>query len=202
MYYKYVKRFIDIVGSFILLIVFSPILFVLAVCVKWNLGSPVIFRQKRVSKGNRVFLIYKFRTMRELRDAHNRYLSDCQRITNLGKILRSASLDELPELYNILKGDLSFIGPRPLPVEYLSYYEGKELERHNVRGGLIPPEVLYDNIRPTWKEQFTYEIAYANGVSFWMDVKILCSALRNVLRRNQEHYGEYERESFFERDTL
>ena len=136
--------------------------------------------------------------MNNKKDENGNLLPDDQRVTKFGKFLRSTSLDELPELFNILKGDLSIIGPRPLLVEYLPYYTEEERTRHSVRGGLTVPEVLYDNVTPTWEEQFSYEIDYAKNVTFFLDIKILFFTIRNLFKRNKTGYGAYVRKSLIE----
>lgn len=162
------------------------------------MGAPIFFKQKRVGKHEKIFTMYKFRTMNSKKDLEGNLLPDEQRVTKFGSFLRSTSLDELPELFNILKGDLSIIGPRPLLVEYLPYYTEEERQRHNVRGGLTVPEVLYDNVTPTWEEQFTYEVDYVNNVTFGTDIKILFYTVRNLFKRNKTNYGTYVRKSLIE----
>lgn len=198
MYKKYIKRMLDIVFSTIALIVFSPLIIVLSILIAVNMGVPVLFKQKRVGKNEKIFTMYKFRSMNDKKDGRGNLLPDEQRVTLLGKFLRGSSLDELPELFNIIKGDISIIGPRPLLVEYLPYYTDYERQRHNVRGGLTVPEVLYDNVMPTWEEQFQYEVIYANNVSFLLDLKILFKTVIGVLKRGNCGYGEYVRKSLVE----
>jgi hypothetical protein len=136
--------------------------------------------------------------MTDATDRKGRLLPNEARLTKLGSFLRSTSLDELPELYNILRGDISFIGPRPLIKEYLILYTDHELKRHKVRGGLIPPELLYDDITPSWEQQFDYEIKYANHVTFRMDCKIIFKLLQGLVKRKSSNYGAYNRNSFYE----
>ena len=166
MYAKYIKRIIDFILSFIAVIVFSPLLLVIAVLVKINLGAPVIFKQERIGLNEKIFTMYKFRTMNDKRDKNGELLPDIYRQTRLGDFLRSTSLDELPELINILKGDIAIVGPRPLLVSYLPYYTEEERLRHSVRGGLTVPEVVYGDVAPTWEEQFSYEVDYTKNISF------------------------------------
>jgi len=193
MYKKFFKRFFDFVISLFAIIVLSPILLVLWIIVRINMGSPAIFKQERVGKAEKVFMMYKFRTMTNEKDENGVLLPNEQRLTKFGQWLRSTSLDELPELFNILKGDMSIIGPRPLLVEFLPYYTEEERKRHTIRGGVTVPEVLYDNITPTWEEQFRYEVEYAENVSLWLDIKILFFTVRNLFKRSQEDYGAYNR---------
>ena len=201
MYKKFFKRFFDFFLSFFALIILSPIFLILSICVLCNMGAPIFFKQKRVGKNEKIFTMYKFRTMSNKKDTNGNFLPDDQRVTKFGKFLRSTSLDELPELINILKGDLSIIGPRPLLVEYLPYYTEEEKHRHDVRGGLTVPEVLHDNVTPTWEEQFAYEAEYAKNISFWLDIKILFFTVRNLFRRNTTDYGAYVRKSLVEERT-
>jgi undecaprenyl phosphate N,N'-diacetylbacillosamine 1-phosphate transferase len=198
LYSKYIKRIFDIGSSILAIIMCIPFFMIISLFVWINLGRPIIFKQLRVSKDNKIFTMYKFRTMRDIRDANGNLLPNELRQTKFGSFLRSTSIDELPELWNILKGDISFVGPRPLIPEYLPYYTEYELQRHKVRGGLIPPEVLYGDITPTWQQQFEYEIYYASHVSFLLDFKIIIASLKSVFKRNSIHYGNYNRESFFQ----
>ena len=199
MYSKYIKRILDIICSIIAIIIGLPIFLFLAVIIRINLGKPILFKQYRVSKKNKIFKMYKFRTMKDIRDELGNLLPNESRFTKLGSILRSSSIDELPELLNILKGDISLVGPRPLIVEYLPLYTQYEMQRLNVRGGLIPPEVLYGNITPTWEQQFEYEVFYANNVSFLLDIKIILATFIGIFKRNTINYGNYSRDSFEDR---
>jgi undecaprenyl phosphate N,N'-diacetylbacillosamine 1-phosphate transferase len=189
MYRKYIKRLLDFILSLIAIIILLPILVIIATIVRIKLGFPIFFKQDRVGKDEKIFKMYKFRTMADKRDENGNLLPDEQRITPFGSILRSTSLDELPELFNILKGDISIVGPRPLPVEYLQYYTDYEKVRHSVRGGLTIPEVLYGNLTPTWEEQFHYEVLYVRNLSFLLDVKIVVSTIRILFKRVGEDYG-------------
>lgn len=198
MYRKYIKRILDIIGSVFTILICIPIFIVIGLLVRIKLGKPILFKQDRVSKNNRVFTMYKFRTMLNSKDVNGNLLPNDLRETKFGSFLRSTSLDELPELVNILKGDISFVGPRPLIAEYLPLYTEYELQRHKVPGGLIPPEVLYGDITPTWQQQFEYEVYYANHVSFLLDIRILATSIKGVLKRRSIHYGNYNRDSFFE----
>lgn len=189
MYKNYIKRLLDIILSFVALVVLSPILLVISILVRFDLGSPVFFKQERVGKDEKIFTMLKFRTMSDKRDENGNLLPDEQRQTKLGDLLRSTSLDELPELINILKGDISFVGPRPLLVSYLPYYTQEERLRHSVRGGLTVPEVVYGNVTPTWDEQFSYEVDYAKKVSFMLDIKIIWKTFLILFKRVQTDYG-------------
>ena len=198
MYQKYIKRFLDVVIVSLALIFLWPFLLILSIAVGISMGFPIFFKQKRIGKDEKEFTMYKFRTMKDAYDENGNPLPDELRVTRVGKILRGTSLDELPELLNILKGDISIIGPRPLLPEYIPYYTEYERQRHLVRGGLTVPEVLYDNVMPTWEEQFKYEVDYVHNVSFGLDVKILFKTITGVLKRNQDNYGEYVRKSLIE----
>lgn len=193
MYNRCVKRTLDIVLPALLLIVMIPLFILIALLVRIQLGRPVIFSQERAGKNQKPFLIHKFRTMTEEKDENGNYLSDEKRLKRLGQILRSTSLDELPELVNIIKGDMSIIGPRPLPTGYLPYMTDEEKHRHDVRGGLIPPEIMYGNVTPTWEEQFSYEVRYSANVTVKADLKIFFCVFRMLVKRNRENYGEYAR---------
>ena len=168
---------------------------VLAVSVAIAIGFPIFFRQKRVGKDEKIFMMYKFRTMTNDRDYNGNLLPDSERLTKLGKFLRGSSLDELPQLFNAIRGDISIVGPRSLIPEYLPYYTEYERQRHKVRGGLTVPEVLYDNFTPTWDEQLRYEADYANNVNFLTDVMIIFKTIAILFKRNDADYGKYVRES-------
>ena len=193
MYAKYIKRIIDFILSFIAVIVFSPLLLVIAVLVKINLGAPVIFKQERIGLNEKIFTMYKFRTMNDKRDKNGELLPDIYRQTRLGDFLRSTSLDELPELINILKGDSAIVGPRPLLVSYLPYYTEEERLRHSVRGGLTVPEVVYGDVAPTWEEQFSYEVDYTKNISFLLDIKIIWNTVKIIFKRVENDYGSQVR---------
>lgn len=193
MYRRWVKRSLDFVLSVLLLIAVTPLLFAIVFLVRMRLGRPIFFSQERVGKDQNPFLLYKFRTMTEEKDETGRYLPEEKRLTRWGRVLRSTSLDELPELINIIRGDMSIIGPRPMPTRYLPFMTDEEKRRHTVRGGLIPPEIQYENVTPTWKEQFSYEVRYAGHVTFQTDLTIFFSVFRMLLKRHKENYGAYLR---------
>ncbi len=187
------KRVLDFALSFAGLIILSPLMLVIAVLVRLNLGSPVLFKQPRVGKGEKVFTMMKFRSMSDRRDENGELLPDEMRHTKFGDLLRSTSLDELPELVNILKGDLSVVGPRPLLVSYLPFYTEEERLRHTVRGGLTVPEVIHGNTNPSWEEQFAYEVEYAKNVSFLLDLRIIWNTVRILFKRVRTDYGAESR---------
>lgn len=184
MYKKYIKRFLDIVLSLCILIVLSPLLLVLAVLVRIKLGGPVLFRQERPGLNEKIFTLCKFRTMTDARDKDGNLLPDKDRLTSFGKLLRATSLDELPEFFNILKGDMSFIGPRPLLVRYLPYYKEEERVRHSVRPGLTGLAQVNGRNALNWEERFHYDIYYVNHCSFLQDVSIVCKTVQKVLKRS------------------
>ena len=195
MIYKIIKRGFDLTSSLLLLIAISPLMVVLAVMVRIKLGRPVFFRQIRTGKNMREFPLYKFRSMTNARNAQGELLSDSERMTRFGIFLRSSSLDELPELFNIIKGDMSVIGPRPLLPKYNQYYYPGELERFNVRPGLVTPGSVDPNPNISWDKQFRYEAAYARNLSFRTDLKIFYSVFGTLLRRSESNYGATERKS-------
>lgn len=196
--YKVVKRTFDFFSSLALFVVISPIYLALMILVRTKIGSPIYFTQIRTGYHGKKFAIKKFRSMTEEKDENGNYLPDEVRLTKFGNWLRRTSLDELPELFCIIKGDMSVIGPRPLPPEYDDYYTEEEKKRFNVRGGLVPPEVLYRDVEPSWDNQLHYEADYAESLSIVLDIKILMAALKGVFIRYSNDYGEYVRKSLSE----
>ena len=184
MYKKFVKRFLDIIISLTTLIVLSPVLLIVAILVRIKLGSPVIFNQDRPGKDGKIFKLYKFRSMSDKKDENGKLLPDAERLTKFGKILRATSLDELPELVNILKGEMSLIGPRPLAVSYLPYYNEKEKHRHDVRPGLTGLAQINGRNALNWEERFSYDIEYVENISFINDLKILFKTVYKVFKRD------------------
>lgn len=183
MYKKYFKRLLDIVLSGLALIILSPAMLIIAFLVRINLGSPVIFRQKRPGKDEKIFVMYKFRSMTDAKDKTGKLLSDDERLTKFGKWLRSTSLDELPELWNIFKGDMSIVGPRPLLVQYLSLYNDEQKKRHIVRPGLTGMSQINGRNAISWEEKFDYDIRYINKITFVGDMKIIFGTIISVLNR-------------------
>ncbi len=181
-YEKYFKRPFDFAAAFLALIVLSPILVITALMVRVKLGSPVIFSQERPGKDERIFRLYKFRTMTEERGADGKLLSDEERLTDFGKKLRSTSLDELPELFNILKGDMSLVGPRPLLVAYLTRYNQRQAHRHDVRPGLTGLAQVNGRNNLSWEEKFEDDVKYVRRITFKEDLKILFYTVIVVFR--------------------
>ena len=173
MYEKYFKRLFDIVCALAAIIVFSWLYIIVSVLVRIKLGSPIIFKQKRPGRDEKIFELYKFRTMTDERDENGELLPDGVRLTKFGKILRRTSLDELPEAFNILKGDMSVVGPRPLLVEYLPLYDETQKRRHNVRPGLSGLAQIKGRNAINWEEKFAYDVEYVDNISFVGDMKII-----------------------------
>lgn len=183
MYRKYIKRLLDIVVSLCGIIVLSPVYLILGILVRVKLGTPVIFKQDRPGKDEKIFRLYKFRSMTDEKDGSGNLLPDEVRLTPFGKKLRSTSLDELPELLNILKGDMSLIGPRPLLVRYLPRYNEFQRHRHDVRPGLTGLAQINGRNAITWEKKFAYDVEYVNKLSFALDVRIFMGTVRAVLKR-------------------
>lgn len=177
------KRLFDIVVSAFLILILFPLFLILAVLVRLTLGSPVFFKQVRPGLHARPFTMYKFRTMTNARDEQGRLLPDEERLTTFGRFLRSTSLDELPELFNVLKGDMSLVGPRPLLMEYLPLYTPEQARRHEVRPGITGWAQVNGRNAITWEEKFKYDVWYVDNWSFWLDIKILLLTILAVLRR-------------------
>ena len=180
--YKYIKRFFDIFSSLIAIIILSPVLIVTAILVRTKLGSPVLFKQERPGKDEKIFTLMKFRTMTDERDENGELLPDEVRLTKFGKFLRSTSIDELPELFNILKGDMSVIGPRPLLVRYLPRYNEHQHRRHEVRPGLSGWAQVNGRNTVSWEDKFNMDVEYVDNYSLVMDIRILFMTVLNVLK--------------------
>lgn len=184
LYEKYIKRLLDVVLSGCALIVLSPLLVVTAILVRVKLGSPVIFCQERPGKDEKIFKLHKFRSMSDARDETGALLPDKERLTGFGKKLRSLSIDELPELWDIFCGKMSIVGPRPLLVEYLPYYSEDERHRHDVRPGLTGLAQINGRNTLTWEQKFAYDLEYVQRISFCEDIKILFRTVGKVLNRS------------------
>ena len=182
-YRNYVKRIMDIFLSFIAIFILLPLILLFAFLVKIKLGSPILFFQERPGKDEKIFRLYKFRSMSEEKDKEGHYLPDEKRLTRFGRKLRSTSLDELPELFSILKGDMSIVGPRPLLIEYLPYYTEIERKRHKVRPGLTGLAQVEGRNYLSWDERLKKDVAYVEQISFWLDCKIIVKTFINVIRQ-------------------
>jgi len=183
LYRRYFKRPMDFVLSLIAIIVLSPVFLVVAVLVRIKLGSPVIFKQERPGLNEKIFTLYKFRSMTDERDENGELLPDSVRLTKFGKFLRSTSLDELPELVNILKGDMSIVGPRPLLVEYLPLYDEHQRRRQEVRPGLSGLAQVRGRNTISWEEKFNLDVEYVDNISFILDCKIIFLTIKKVIFR-------------------
>lgn len=184
-YERFIKRPLDVICALLALILFCWLFALIALLVRTKLGSPVLFRQDRPGKNEKIFRLYKFRTMTDEKDSNGNLLPDDVRLTGFGRFLRKTSLDELPEAINILKGDMSVVGPRPLLVEYLPYYTEKERHRHDVRPGLTGwAQVNGRNNINSWEERLEYDLEYVRHCSFLFDVKILGMTILKVIKRS------------------
>lgn len=183
LYRKFFKRPMDLILSLVAIVVLSPLLLIVFFLVRIKLGSPVIFRQKRPGLNEKIFTLYKFRTMTDKRDEHGELLPDENRLTRFGKFLRSTSIDELPELFNILKGDMSVIGPRPLLVQYLPLYNGYQRRRHEVRPGLSGLAQVNGRNAISWEDKFNLDVEYVDSISFVYDLHIILLTLKKVFVR-------------------
>ena len=184
MYAKYIKRMLDFILSLIALIVLSPLMLIIGLLVRIKLGKPIIFKQKRPGKNEKIFTLYKFRTMTDEKDQNGNLLPDAERLTKFGKTLRSTSLDELPELWNILKGEMAIVGPRPLLVEYLPLYNEAQKHRHDVRPGLTGLAQISGRNTIDWEEKFEEDIEYINNITFIGDCKIILKTAINVIKKD------------------
>lgn len=177
------KRAFDLLVTVVALVLFAPVLLVLALLVRINLGTPVLFRQKRAGWQGKPLLICKFRTMTEARDAEGNLLPDEMRLTHFGRFLRSTSLDELPELLNVLQGEMSLVGPRPLLLRYLERYSPEQMRRHEVRPGITGWAQVNGRNALTWGQKFSLDVWYVDHQSFWLDLKILALTVYKLIKR-------------------
>ncbi|MBQ1947533.1 MAG: sugar transferase [Clostridia bacterium] len=198
MYAKYFKRPFDFICSLLALIVLSPVLLILYILIRCNMGAPVLFRQTRPGKDEKLFDIYKFRTMTSKKGPDGKLLPDAERLTKLGLFLRKTSLDELPELINILKGDMSLVGPRPLFVQYLPLYNEEQKRRHTVRPGLSGLAQVHGRNALTWEEKFEWDIRYVDNITFLGDMRIIFETVWKAFIRQEgiSHEGSATMEVF------
>lgn len=183
MYRSFIKRLLDIILSLSAIILLSPVYIIISIYVAATMGCPVLFGQERIGKGGKPFKLYKFRSMTNKKGPDDLLLPESERLTKAGILLRNSSLDELPELWSILIGKMSFVGPRPMPLYYGPYFLPEERKRHNVRGGLIPPDSLSGKTVTTYEEQFQYECDYVDNISFLLDVKVILSTFKILFMR-------------------
>lgn len=183
--YRYIKRGMDFTVALTALIILSPLMLIVALLIKLNRDGPVLFKQKRPGLGGKIFTVYKFRTMSvKTHDEQGRELSDFERMSKIGNLLRKTSVDELPQFINILKGDMSFIGPRPLLTEYLELYTPEQMRRHEVRPGISGWAQVNGRNTITWEEKFMLDVEYVDNMSFGMDIKIFVRTILNVLKQD------------------
>jgi len=180
---SFVKRLFDLLLTSLALVLLSPVMLVVSILIAIKLGFPILFRQSRPGYQEEIFTIYKFRTMRNAADAEGNDLPDEQRLTKFGKFLRSTSLDELPELFNVVKGDMSLAGPRPLLIQYLPLYNAEQARRHDVLPGITGWAQVNGRNALTWQEKFEFDVWYVDHWTFWLDLKILALSLGKVLKR-------------------
>lgn len=183
MYRKYIKRALDIISSLMFILLFWWLYIIIAIMVKKNLGSPVVFKQERPGLNGKIFTMYKFRSMTDTKDKDGNLLSDEDRLPKFGQLLRVTSLDEIPEFFNVLKGDMSLIGPRPLLVEYLPYYTEEEKKRHNVRPGITGWAQINGRNFLHWNERLQKDIEYIENISFIFDLKIILKTINKIIKK-------------------
>jgi len=191
MYASYIKPFMDFIGAVILLLLLSPLAITVSILIYIKMGRPLFFTQERPGQDEKIFTIYKFRTMEESRDEKGELLSDEKRLKGLGKIVRALSLDELPQLFNVLKGEMSFIGPRPLLIEYLDIYNEEQKKRHKVKPGISGWAQVNGRNTISWKEKFEYDVWYTKHISFMLDMKIVAMTIQKVFMRKDISSNEH-----------
>lgn len=199
MYNKYIKRLLDLILAVILLIILSPIYLVVILLVRIKLGKPILFKQERPGYKEKIFKMYKFRTMTNETDQEGRLLPDLQRLTKFGRILRDSSLDELPEIINIVKGEMSFVGPRPLLVQYLPLYNAEQRKRHEVRPGLTGLAQINGRNESSWEERFELDVEYVDNISFITDLKIIINTVKVIVKKegiDADNNGKVTKELF------
>ena len=191
--YKVIKRFLDICLSLTAIVILLPVYIIIALVVRIQMGRPILFSQDRIGKDEKIFKLYKFRSMTDTKDENGNLLPDKKRLTKFGIALRSTSLDELPELFMILKGDMSIVGPRPQPSFYLPYYKEEERIAHKVRSGLLPPDVISKEVQCDWETQLKFESYYAEHLSLWMDIRVIFCTFIILYKRMKNNYGADDR---------
>ena len=184
MYKNFIKRILDIILSFLALVILSPLLILTAFLIRIKLGDPVFFKQLRPGKNEKIFGILKFRTMTDARGPDGDLLPDADRLTPFGRFLRASSLDELPELWNVLKGNMSLVGPRPLLMEYLPLYSNEQARRHDVRPGVTGWAQINGRNSVSWEEKFKLDVWYLENRTLWLDIKILWMTLKKVVKKD------------------
>ena len=196
MYRKFFKRFLDIIISSIFILCFWWLYIIISILVKIKLGSPIIFKQDRPGLNEKIFKMYKFRTMTNKKDSWGNLLPDIERLTPFGKFLRTTSLDEIPELWNVLKGEMSLVGPRPLLIEYLDYYTIEENKRHSVKPGITGWAQINGRNSLLWEEKFKYDIEYVDKLNFFFDLKIMFLTIKKVIKKENDFdkYRKMEKE--------
>lgn len=195
--YLYIKKILDFIFALILLLLVAPIMLLAAMAIKLDSPGPVLFKQKRPGKNGKIFTVMKFRTMRIETEKDGRPLSDMERMTRIGSFLRKTSIDELPQLFNILRGEMSFIGPRPLLVQYLDYYTPEQMRRHEVTPGISGWAQVNGRNAISWEEKFKLDVWYVDNISFWLDAKIFLLTVWNVLIRKGINSSENDTMPFF-----
>lgn len=183
-YEKYIKRMLDFILSLIALICLSPVLLIVSILVRTKLGSPIIFKQQRPGKNEKIFTLYKFRTMTDEKDENGKLLPDSQRLTKFGKFLRSTSLDELPELINIIKGDMAIVGPRPQLIRDMLFMNNEQRKRHTVRQGLTGLAQVNGRNNISWEEKLNYDLEYIKKITFFTDMKIILKTVLKVFKKD------------------
>ena len=200
MYKRYVKRVLDFIFAIILLIILSPIMSIAAIAIKIeDPKGPVLFKQKRPGKNSKIFEVYKFRTMRVETEQNGKPLSDMERMTKVGSLLRKTSIDELPQIFNIIHGGMSFIGPRPLLVQYLQYYSPEQMRRHEVTPGISGWAQVNGRNAISWEEKFEYDVWYVDHISLILDLKIFWLTIYNVINRKDINNSQGDTMPFFTR---
>jgi len=198
MYGRYVKRILDFIFAIFLLVMASPVMLLAAIAIKIeDPKGPILFRQKRPGKNAKIFTVYKFRTMRVETERDGRLLTDMERMTKIGSLLRKTSIDELPQIFNIIRGEMSFIGPRPLLVQYLEFYSLEQMRRHEVTPGISGWAQVNGRNAISWEEKFEYDVWYVDNQSFLLDLKILFMTICNVIKREGINYNQKDTMPYF-----